>query len=199
VSADAGHEQVEQHTVDRLNREQLKRLLARARQRDLVALCAQRLGELLEIRLTVVDGENLLRSQQAGGAARSDLRAGAAQHRAQPRQDDRHGLALAREGIGAGIERANLGGAIFRASQKQTGHAAQGCIETDAPDHGCTIDARQHAVDDDGQAVPQRVQFWVPTGYQASLKNRGNIGTNTVRGPHSLNADEQTNRPVEQD
>ena len=57
---------------------------------------------------------------------------------------------LADEGIGAGIERANLRAALFRAGEQQAGKAAQRRIEPDAANDRRAVDAGQHAVDDDG-------------------------------------------------
>ena len=65
LAADAGHHEVEQDAVDRLHREQLERLLARAREHDVVALAAQLVGELVQVGRAVVDGEDPLRAEQA--------------------------------------------------------------------------------------------------------------------------------------
>ena len=59
LAAHARHQEVEQNAVDRLDREQVERLFAGVREDHVVALAAQRVGEVVQIGQAVVDGEDL--------------------------------------------------------------------------------------------------------------------------------------------
>ena len=146
LAADARHQQVEQNAVDRLDGEQLERLLAGAGENHLVAVRAQGVGELLQIGVAVVDREHLLRAEQArrrsGLAVVLPALRSMALSRARMTLDV---LVLAHEGVGAGIERAQLGAAVVRRGQQQAGQPAQRRVEPDAADDGGAVDAGQHA------------------------------------------------------
>jgi hypothetical protein len=147
VAPDPGHQEIEQDAVDRLHREQLERLLARAREHDVVALAMQRGRERLQVRIAVVDREDLARAEQARGlATRRALRA--PHRRGQAREQEVRVVLLAQERIGAGIERPELGAQIRLGGQQQTRDRAHRGVEAEAADDGPAVDTGQHEVHD---------------------------------------------------
>ncbi len=147
LAAHARHDEVHQDAVDRLHREQIQRLLARARQRHFIAFGPQRRGELVEIGEAVVHGENLARSAEAGD--RLDRPVGEpAHHRRQPRQDDVHVVVLAHEGVGPGLEGTELRPTLLRCRQQHAGQGPHRRIEAHAADQRRAVHVRHHAVDD---------------------------------------------------
>ena len=73
LSAEAGHEQIEQDAVDRLHGEQLERLFARARQDDVVALAAQRAQRARADRSTLSSTARIRFGPEAGSAVSTPL------------------------------------------------------------------------------------------------------------------------------
>ncbi len=140
------HQQIEQDAVDRLCGQHLERGCAGARGHDLVALGLQHSGKLVQVGGAVVDRQDTLRIEQAGGWRA--LGGGAAQHGRQTRHDQLD-VFLTHESVGAGVERAQLCAVAFAGCQEHARRAAQSRVEADAPNQRGAVDARHHAVDQD--------------------------------------------------
>ena len=149
-AADARHQQVEQHAVDRLDREQLERFLARARQHHLVAVGAQRVGELLQIGLAVVDREDLLAALRGSRCRGSAVCAPALRSMAlsRARMTAMSSSLRTKASAPASSARTSAPRSSDAVSSRQ-GSRAQRRVEPDAPDHRRAVDAGQFAVDDD--------------------------------------------------
>ena len=141
------HEQVEEDAVHRLPREHFDGFLARVGQDDLIPLSSEYRRQRVEVGDAVVDRENPLGPDQAGGGI--GRRVGAAPHRRKARQHHLHVLRLANERIGPRIERADLRAPLVRCRQQDARDAAEGRVQADPADHGRAVDSGQHAVHED--------------------------------------------------
>ena len=89
---------------------------------NVVAVAAQRVGELVEIGFAVVDGQDLAAARAGSRPDRRRSARRAAQHGGEPGEDDGDVFLLADEGVGAGIERAQFGAAFLGGGEQQAGH-----------------------------------------------------------------------------
>ena len=147
-TADTGHHQIHENAVDRLHREEFDSLFAGTRQHHVVAFAAQRRCQFVQIGLAVVDRQNLARTDEADEFLTGDARR-VPHHRRQPGEDDLHVLFLADEGIGAGIEGAQLCAAVVGGREQQAWRRPEGRVKAHAADQRCPIHVGHHAIDDD--------------------------------------------------